>query len=190
MRLTSRLSFMTVATALATFVATFGVTTVATTTQASAVDPNCTGVCFWDAYTNDGSNSDRPYHPAGSRADETKPLTQFGSKPQNIPVAGIRGVDIKGKISYFANSHYANGKSLNDTVSYLSNNTGDCLMVFDDRNYGAGLARVAIIFGPHSNFALANSLVGANNKISSAVLIPRNAPTCIIRDEQSHFSVL
>ena len=184
--MTRRLPFAAAALAVVTFAATVGITTVATTTRASAVDASCTGpgnmaVCFWDAYTHDDPNPARPYQADGSRAVETVPLTQFASHHQIIKLGGYQNepVEILGKISYLANSHYHNpvGRGTpNDTISFVVNNTPDCLMLFNDRDFQGGKPYKVSMIGPRSAYALTGGdLANANNVFSSAALIVPNA---------------
>src|SRR4051794_16813580 len=95
--------------------------------------------------------------------------------------AVISNVGVSGKSSDFRNSHYTNGDSLQDSASFVVNNSDVCLVLHRDVNFVASdsLSYSVTSFGPHTTRALAGAVLGNDNdKFSSAFTLGTRGDLC------------
>nr|WP_296069729.1 hypothetical protein [uncultured Actinoplanes sp.] len=138
-------------------------------------------VCFFKDFHYNGNNT---YSPAGTMSDQTNALFKPGgaliSKVETDD-GNINNVGVWGKISDFRNSRYTNGDKLQDSVSFVVNNSDVCLVLYRDVNFVASnsLSYSVISFGPHTTRALAGAKLGNDdNEFSSAFTVGVRGDLC------------
>jgi hypothetical protein len=126
-------------------------------------------VCFYEDFKDNNGNPS----PAGTMSDQTEALTRHPQQVRYDDSSGQEDMWTAGKISNFKNSHYTNGDGLNDSVSFIVNNTGSCLWMWGDSDFQIPNmhAHEGVFFGPHTGKAMVGSALGdENNKFSSAAV--------------------
>jgi hypothetical protein len=151
-------------------------------------------ICFYHDYSYLGNGN---YTAAGTMSDQTNALQGHPSVQQVEWTNKKIPASVNGKIGNFKNSHYTNGQGLNDSVSLVVNNSGDCLAVWPDANFESinGIAQTGnfgVEFAPHTSKAMAGATLGLlNDRLSSAVTIPGNTAACLQASSKSnHYMTL
>jgi len=138
-------------------------------------------ICFYKDFHYLGNGK---YSPAGTMSDQTAALTTHPTSVKALYDNVFHsGVFAWGKISDFRNSHYTDGESLEDSVSFVVNNTGWCLDVYtapDFHTKDSTKHYQGVSFGPDTSRAMAGANLGPNNDDwSSAFVTPRGSTFCL-----------
>ncbi|NMO55157.1 hypothetical protein HH310_28720 [Actinoplanes sp. TBRC 11911] len=140
-------------------------------------------VCFYEYFHDNNGNPQR----AGSMSDQT---SQLMGHPKTITAnvdqafeygTGSVQLDVFGSITDFSkNSHFTNGHLIDDKVSFVDNETDQCLMMWGNPGFQIpdGHLSEAVLFGPHTAKAMVGYNLGRDdNKFSSAAVTKQTAPS-------------